>query len=127
FAYQYYDISPDIITSAKGLGNGFPTGAMIGKEKLFNTFNPGSHGSTFGGNYLAMSAAKATLEVVFNEEFLTEVQEKGQYLYQSLSEKLKDVDSLLAIRHKGLMFGLEFSEEVSQLLRQLRENELIVL
>ena len=78
FGYQHYQISPDIITSAKGLGNGFPTGAMIGKEKLKSAFNPGSHGSTFGGNPLAMSAAKATLDIIFNESFLNEVEEKGQ-------------------------------------------------
>lgn len=127
FAYQHYPISPDIITSAKGLGNGFPVGAMIGKEILFNTFNPGSHGSTFGGNPLAMSVAKATLNVVFQEGFLAEVEEKGQYLYDALSTKLAHIESLKNIRFKGLMFGLEFTNDVGALLTQLRQNGLIVL
>ncbi|MBS4221856.1 acetylornithine transaminase [Bacillus sp. FJAT-49682] len=127
FAYQHYQISPDIITSAKGLGNGFPTGAMIGKEQLKTAFNPGSHGSTFGGNPLAMSAAKATLDTVFEKEFLSEVNNKGNYLFEKLSEQLSSLKSLKSIRYKGLMFGLEFSEEVGPLLSLLRENGLIVL
>lgn len=127
FAYQHYNITPDIITSAKGLGNGFPTGAMIGTEEIKTAFNPGSHGSTFGGNPLAMSAANATLDIVFDEDFLAEVEEKGAYLSEKLAEQFTGEMGFQSIRHKGLMFGIEFSSEVNPLVTLLRENGLLVL
>lgn len=127
FAYQYFSICPDIITSAKGLGNGFPTGAIIGKEKLKAAFSPGSHGSTFGGNPLAMSAAKATIQMIFQEDFLKEVTEKGAYLTEKLNDVFSQWPSFKGIRHKGLMIGIEFSEEVAPLMAELRKNGLIVL
>jgi len=127
FAYQHFNLSPDIITSAKGLGNGFPTGAMIGKKYLKDTFNPGSHGSTFGGNPLAMSAAKATLDLIFEEEFLNEVTEKGEYFVSKLEEILSQLEHFKTIRHKGLMVGVEFSKEVGSMISLLRENGLLAL
>lgn len=69
FAFQHYDLQPDIITCAKGLGSGLPIGAIIGKENLKEYFGPGSHGSTFGGNPLSIASAIATMEIVFNEDF----------------------------------------------------------
>ncbi|MBS4194122.1 acetylornithine transaminase [Lederbergia citri] len=127
FAYQHYNLSPDIITSAKGLGNGFPTGAMIGKDYLKTAFNPGSHGSTFGGNPLAMSAANATLNLIFEDEFLNEVTEKSDYFASKLDEILSSLENFKGIRHKGLMFGVEFSNEVGSMVSLLRENGLLAL
>ncbi|MCJ8006400.1 acetylornithine transaminase [Lederbergia wuyishanensis] len=127
FAYQHFNLSPDIITSAKGLGNGFPTGAMIGKKYLKDAFNPGSHGSTFGGNPLAMSAAKATLDLIFEEEFLNEVTKKGEYFVSKLEEIFSQLEHFKTIRHKGLMVGVEFSEEVGSMISLLRENGLLAL
>ncbi|MBO0992998.1 acetylornithine transaminase [Bacillus sp. SD088] len=127
FAYQHYSISPDIITSAKGLGNGIPVGAMIGKENLKAAFPPGSHGSTFGGNPLAMSAAKKTLQLIFQEKFLEEVTEKGEYLADKLEEAFSHCDFFKGMRHKGLMLGIEFSQEVAPFMAELRKNRLIVL
>ncbi|VEF48113.1 acetylornithine aminotransferase [Bacillus freudenreichii] len=123
FAYQHYNLSPDIITSAKGLGNGIPVGAMIGKEKLKSAFTPGTHATTFGGGPLAMTAASAALKLIFDEEFLADVEKKGDYLAQ----KLSSLDGIVDIRHKGLMLGIEFSEDVSERLAKLREKGLIVL
>lgn len=127
FAYQHYKLSPDIITSAKGLGNGFPTGAMIGKDFLKAAFNPGSHGSTFGGNPIAMTAASATLDLIFEEEFLNEVAEKGEYFKSKLEEIFAPLENFKGIRHKGLMFGVEFSNEVGSMISKLRENGLLAL
>ncbi|RBN37365.1 aspartate aminotransferase family protein, partial [Priestia megaterium] len=70
FAYQHFNVSPDIITAAKGLGSGMPVGAMIGKGYLKDAFGPGTHGTTFGGNPIALASAKATLNIIFNEAFL---------------------------------------------------------
>jgi acetylornithine/N-succinyldiaminopimelate aminotransferase len=127
FAYQHYDMSPDIITAAKGLGSGFPVGAMIGKEFLRNTFTAGVHGSTFGGNPLAMAAAKATLQVIFQEQFLQEVSEKGIYFQQKLKEELKDCDIVKEIRGLGLMVGIECSQDVAELIKSIHANGLLVL
>jgi acetylornithine/N-succinyldiaminopimelate aminotransferase len=127
FAYQHHHISPDIITAAKGLGSGFPVGAMIGKEFLRNTFTAGVHGSTFGGNPLAMAAAKATLQVVFNDEFLQEVQEKGEYLLQKLKEALKGIEIVKEVRGLGLIVGIECKQEAAPLIKNIHENGLLVL
>lgn len=127
FGYQHYSISPDIITSAKGLGNGFPVGAIIAKEELKSTFNPGSHGSTFGGNPLAMAAAKETLDTIFNDKFLLEVQKKGEFLAGKLQQLFSEMPNFKGIRYKGLMFGLEFEDEVAPMLAELRKSGLIVL
>src|SRR5690606_27491875 len=70
FAYEHYAIQPDIFTLAKGLGNGLPVGAMVANKRFYDVFGAGTHGSTFGGNPLALAAAKAVLSVVFDEAFL---------------------------------------------------------
>lgn len=127
FAYQHYGISPDIITSAKGLGNGLPVGAMIAKEALADHFGPGSHGSTFGGNPLAMAAANQVLDIAFAEDFLNDVTEKGRYLKEQLEAKLSDADTVLNIRGKGLMIGIECQQEVLPIVQNLLKQGLIVL
>lgn len=127
FSYQHYGISPDIITVAKGLGNGFPTGAMIGKKELVETFSPGSHGTTFGGNPLAMAAANAVLDVAFDEQFLEEVTAKGEYLFSKLKHELGELEIVEKIRGKGLMVGIACREEIGELVASLREQGLLVL
>lgn len=125
FAYQHFDLSPDIITAAKGLGNGIPVGAMIGKAKLKSAFTPGSHATTFGGGPLAMTAANEVLKIIFNEGFLSDVDKKSDYLVQKLSSSMQN--GMVDIRHKGLMVGIEFSDDVSGRLAKLREEGLLVL
>src|SRR5699024_5781420 len=88
FGYEHYGIEPDIFTLAKGLGNGLPVGAMVAKKEYADAFGPGSHGSTFGGNPLAMAAAKKVLEIVFTESFLDEVEEKATYLAEQLDKNI---------------------------------------
>lgn len=127
FAYQHFSIEPDIITSAKGLGSGVPVGAMIGKAFLRDTFTAGIHGSTFGGNPLAMAAAKATLQVIFKEEFLQEVQKKGAYFLQQLREALHGVDIVKDVRGLGLMIGIECKQEITKLIPAIHANGLLVL
>lgn len=127
FSYQHFHLDPDIITVAKGLGSGFPVGAMIGKEKLRSVFSPGSHGSTFGGNALAMAAALATMEEIFQPSFLQEVEQKGTYLIHALKQALGDSPSVLDIRGLGLMIGIEMNTEVAPIMTKLRENGLLTL
>ncbi|RBW71053.1 acetylornithine transaminase [Bacillus taeanensis] len=127
FAYQHFALDPDIITAAKGLGNGFPVGAMIGKEHLKDTFSPGSHGTTFGGNMLAMAAAKATLSEIFNDSFLQEVEEKGNYLLKQLQEKLASCPLVEEVRGKGLMVGISCKEDVVSLISTFQEKGLLIV
>lgn len=127
FAYQHYDIEPDVITIAKGLGNGFPVGAMLGKGFLRDTFSAGSHGTTFGGNPLAMAAAKAVLAEVFDENFLTEVNKKVDYFTKKLAEKLQYIEEIREVRGKGFLIGIETSVNQGELLTKLRESGLLAL
>lgn len=127
FAFQHFGLTPDIVTSAKGLGSGFPIGAVIGREKLGEFFGPGSHGSTFGGNPLAIASAIATMEAIFNQDFLEEVSIKGQYLLANLEEKLGHLPVVKDIRGLGLMIGVECTTSVAPFLSSLRENGLIIL
>lgn len=127
FAYQHYGVSPDIITSAKGLGNGLPVGAMIAKKELGEYFGPGSHGSTFGGNPLAMAAANKVLDLAFDEDFLKKVEEKGNYLITQLQAELAGNDNIIDIRGKGLMIGIECKNEVLPAVKELMNEGLLVL
>jgi acetylornithine/N-succinyldiaminopimelate aminotransferase len=127
FAYQNFDISPDIITLAKGLGSGLPIGAMVGKTKLKDAFGPGTHGSTFGGNPISIAAAKATLEIIFKDEFLEEVTEKGEYLKSGLKDALSGIECVQEIRGSGLMIGIACNVDVSPIIGNLQEKGLLVL
>ncbi|PGM59556.1 acetylornithine transaminase [Bacillus sp. AFS053548] len=126
FAYEQTPLNPDIITLAKGLGNGFPVGAMLGKKKLANTFSLGAHGSTFGGNYLAMAAAYETINIINDLQFLKSVKDKGQYLVDKLAEIKEEFPQIVEIRGKGLMVGIELNLSVDQLVEQFLKNGLIV-
>ncbi|MBC1473732.1 acetylornithine transaminase [Listeria grandensis] len=125
FAFEQVGIKPDIFTLAKGLGNGLPVGAMIGKAELAATFGPGSHGSTFGGNKIAMAAADAVIDIIFDEAFLANVVEKGAYFQQLLTEKL--AANVVAIRGAGLMLGIELDMEAKDVVGALQELGLLTL
>lgn len=126
FAYEHYGIEPDIFTLAKGLGNGIPVGAMVGKAHLAESFGPGSHGSTFGGNPIAMAAAKAVLTEVFHEQFLNNLDEKVALLTEELT-KLNESEKVKEIRQLGMMVGIELNEAAVDTVKQLIEEGLIVL
>ncbi|MBC2264879.1 acetylornithine transaminase [Listeria booriae] len=123
FAFEHAGIEPDIFTLAKGLGNGLPVGAMIGKAELAESFGPGVHGSTFGGNKIAMAAADVVIDHIFEEAFLAEVAEKGAYFQALLAEQLPGV----VIRGKGLMFGIELETEAVEVVKSLQEAGVLTL
>src|SRR5215210_5741199 len=108
YAYQGTGVVPDVLTSAKGLGGGFPVGAMMVKEE-YAALGPGNHGSTFGGNPLAMSAVKAVLGVVNDQDFLEEVRFKGTVLKNAL-EKLAERVPGAEVRGEGLLLGLDLGD-----------------
>lgn len=127
FAFEHYDIEPDIFTLAKGLGNGVPVGAMAAKEKLVEHFGPGTHGSTFGGNPLAMAAASAVCDVIFNDAFLEQIDTSAEYLSEALSTHIAPLESVTDIRQKGLMVGIEINANALNVVKELLKNGLIVL
>ena len=127
YSFEHYGIVPDIVTLAKGLANGVPVGAMLGKKELASAFNYGSHGSTFGGNRLAMAAALETLRQLKAPGFMEEVQEKSRLLVGELQTALQGNPRILAIRGLGLMIGIETSSNLSVLVEKAREKGLIVL
>jgi acetylornithine/N-succinyldiaminopimelate aminotransferase len=111
YAYQGVGVVPDVLTSAKGLGGGFPVGAMLAKEE-YAALGPGNHGSTFGGNPLAMAAVRAVLGVVNDESFLEEVRLKGAILKNAL-EKLAEQIPGAEVRGEGLLIGLYLGPELA--------------
>lgn len=125
FAFEQTPLKPDIITVAKGLGSGFPVGAIITTPEATAVFTPGTHGSTFGGNPLAMAAAEATLDVLLNEQQMKQVQQKGLYLMQQLKQLPETM--VVDVRGRGLMIGIEFHEPVSPLITALQQAGMLVV
>lgn len=127
FAYQHYGIKPDIVTMAKGLGGGVPIGAFIASDKVANTFGPGDHGSTFGGNPLACAAANAVLNVMESEKLVNNAYEVGQYMLSELL-KLKDkYPSLITeVRGKGLMLGTKLTQPGRDIVAKCLEKGIII-
>jgi acetylornithine/N-succinyldiaminopimelate aminotransferase len=126
FAHQYNQITPDILTLAKGLGNGVPIGACIAKGDAAKLLTPGTHGSTFGGNPLVCRVASTVLDVIKQDNLLNNVNVMSDYIVSSFTEKLKAVDSVLEIRAKGLMIAIELTKECTQLLQQALDKKLLI-
>jgi len=106
FAFQYFDWCPDVLTTAKGLGNGVPIGACLAKGKAAEVLQPGSHGSTYGGNPLACSAANAVMDTIEKENLCERVIELGDRIRAGIDEQLKDTGFVTEYRGKGLMIGV---------------------
>ncbi len=126
FAHQYNDITPDVLTLAKGLGNGVPIGACLAKGKAATLFTPGTHGSTFGGNPLACKTALSVLEVIEKDKLLENCTKMGQYLASNFKEKLSTSNKVVQIRAKGLMLAIELNQDCSQLLKVALEKHLLI-
>lgn len=127
FGFQHHSVEPDIITLAKGLGSGLPIGAMIGSEKTKEAFTLGSHGSTFGGNFLSTTAGLATIETIKKEYVLENVLQREIQLFDLLREKLAVYPEMVEVRGKGLMVGVEWSLPVAELIRIAKNHGLLVL
>lgn len=126
FAYEYNSITPDILTLAKGLGNGIPIGACLAKGKAGRLFQPGSHGSTFGGNPLACKTALTVLEVIEKDDILNNAIQMGEYLLSSFKSKLENSSKVLEIRAKGLMLAIELNQDCSSLLNAALDKKLLL-
>lgn len=127
YSFEHYGIIPDIVTLAKGLANGLPAGALLGKSSLAPAFGPGSHGSTFGGNKLAMAAALETLHIMKEADFLEEVRSKSAILLEQLQLAFQDHPKISAVRGLGMMIGIETSASLSKIVEAARQKGLIIL
>jgi acetylornithine/N-succinyldiaminopimelate aminotransferase len=123
YAYEQYGIEPDVLATAKGIGGGFPLGACLATEKAARGMIIGAHGSTYGGNPLAMAAGMAVLDAVANEEFLAEVRAKGERLRTRLEQFIGNYPELFdCVRGKGLMLGIRMKVESRPFFQHLRDN-----
>jgi acetylornithine/N-succinyldiaminopimelate aminotransferase len=128
YAYQHYGVEPDILATAKGIGGGFPMGACLATEKAAVGMVIGTHGSTFGGNPLAMAAGQAVFDVVANEEFLNSVKQKGERLRSALEQMIPNHDHLFdSVRGVGLMLGIKMRTDSRAFVNYLRTKGLLTV
>jgi acetylornithine/N-succinyldiaminopimelate aminotransferase len=128
YAYEYYGVTPDVMASAKGIGGGFPMGACLATEKAARGMVIGTHGSTYGGNPLAMAAGQAVFDIVANDEFLAEVRTKGERLRSALEQMIPNHDHLFdSVRGLGLMLGIKMKTDSRAFVAYLRTHGLLTV
>ena len=128
YAHEQYGITPDIMASAKGIGGGFPLGACLATEKAASGMVVGTHGSTYGGNPLAMAAGQAVLDVVANDEFLAQVKASGERLRSALEQMIPNHDALFeSVRGMGLMLGLKMKIDSRDFVLYLRTRGILTV
>lgn len=126
FAHHYTDVTPDIMTAAKGIGSGFPLGACLATEAAAKGMTPGSHGSTFGGNPLASTVGAAVIEIVQAPEFLEHVRQMGTYIKQRLAGVVDDHPQIVGeVRGEGLLVGVRCIVPVGEVVAAMRDQELL--
>ena len=126
FSYQHSNIKPDIVTCAKGLGNGVPIGACLGNKKVSKLFTPGSHGSTFGGNPLVCAVSSKVIDVIDKYDLCNQSEIIGDYLVSKIKEKTKRLDIIKDVRGKGLMIGIEINKKNSNIVKDCLDKKLIL-
>ena len=126
FAFQHTNILPDVMTLAKGLGSGVPIGACLAAGKAAGTFKPGNHGSTFGGNPLASTAALTTLNIMQQDKLLEHAATLGASIKQQLQTRLNGVKGVVNVRGQGLMLGIELDRPCAELVGKALEKGLLI-
>jgi acetylornithine/N-succinyldiaminopimelate aminotransferase len=128
FAFEHAKIKPDIVPIAKGIGGGFPIGAVLVNKKVASGMKPGTHGSTFGGNPLAMSAGNAVMDVMFKKGFLSNVTKNGNHFLKGLQNLKKKYPKIIKeVRGKGLLIGLCLHKDQSKFIQKLMDNKLLAI
>ncbi len=128
FAFESSGITPDIVPIAKGIGGGFPLGACLVTKKVSVGMTPGTHGSTFGGNPLAMAVGNAVLDILFEKDFLKNVKKKGEYFHQELNKIKEKYPQVIAeIRGTGLIIGLKMLVDNNQFMKNLMDNKMLTV
>ena len=128
FAFESSKIKPDIVPIAKGIGGGFPLGAVLMNKKVAAGMTAGTHGSTFGGNPLAMSVGNAVLDQIFKRGFLTNVRKLSKYFYSKLNElKMEFPKVIKEVRGVGLLIGLQLHNDQTKFVQELLDNKLLTI
>lgn len=125
-AYQHNALLPDVCTMAKALGNGVPIGACLARGEAAKVLGAGSHGSTFGGNPLACSAALAVVETLRQADLIQQAEQKGQHICAALSDKIGANPRVTNIRHKGLMIGIDLDQPCAELVGRALQKGLLI-
>ncbi|MDC3249640.1 aspartate aminotransferase family protein [Candidatus Pelagibacter sp.] len=128
FAFEHAKVKPDIVPIAKGIGGGFPIGAVLMTKKVASAMIPGTHGSTFGGNPLAMSVGDAVLERIFKKGFLKNVQNISKYFHSELN-KVKEIfpNIIKEVRGVGLLIGVQLFDDQTKFIQKLMDNKLLTI
>ena len=128
FAFEHTGVIPDIVPIAKGIGSGFPIGACLMTKKVASCMTPGSHGSTFGGNPLAMSVGNAVLDIIFKKGFLKNVQKISKYFHKELHKLQSEYPKVVKeVRGAGLLVGLKISKDQTEFIKKLSDNKLLTV
>ncbi len=128
FSYEYAKIKPDIVPIAKGIGGGFPIGAVLMTKKVSAAMVPGTHGSTFGGNPLAMAVGNAVMKEIFKKGFLAKVRINSEYFISELNKIKKKFPNIIKeIRGKGLILGIQLHQDQTKFIENLMKNKLLTI
>ena len=128
FAFEKSKVKPDIVPIAKGIGGGFPIGAVLMNKKVATGMIPGTHGSTFGGNPLAMTVGNTVMDIIFNKKFLNNVKNLSKYFFSNLNKlKVKYPNIIKEIRGRGLLIGIQLYTDQSKFIKKLMDNNLLTI
>tara|TARA_B100000674_G_scaffold403624_1_gene349841 strand:+ start:2675 stop:3838 length:1164 start_codon:yes stop_codon:yes gene_type:complete len=128
FAFERSKVKPDIVPIAKGIGGGFPIGAVLMTKKVARSMTPGTHGSTFGGNPLAMAIGNTVLDIVSSKKFLKNVKNLSKYFYSNLNKiKQKYPNVIKEIRGRGLLIGIQLHKDQTEFIERLMNNKLLTI
>jgi acetylornithine/N-succinyldiaminopimelate aminotransferase len=128
FAYEKSKVKPDIVPIAKGIGGGFPIGAVLMNKKVAAGMTPGTHGSTFGGNPLAMAVGNAVMDIVSTQKFLNNVKKSSKYFFSNLNKlKEKYPNIIKEIRGRGLLIGVQLYTDQTKFIKKLMDNRLLTI
>ena len=128
FAFEKSKVKPDIVPIAKGIGGGFPIGAVLMNKKVAVGMTPGTHGSTFGGNPLAMTVGNTVMDIIFNKNFLNNVKNLSKYFFLNLNKlKVKYPNIIKEIRGRGLLIGIQLYTDQSKFIKKLMDNNLLTI
>jgi len=126
FAFQAHNIIPDVLVTAKGLGNGFPIGATLMSNRANDLITPGKHGSTFGGNPLACTVANAVLDIISDKTFLKEVQNKSAYFAELIESEIIPLEGVETVRQAGFMIGIELDRPCKEMVKLSLDEGILV-
>ena len=128
FAFEHAKVKPDIVPIAKGIGGGFPLGACLVNKKVAAGMKPGTHGTTFGGNPLAMNVGNAVLDIVLQKSFLKNVQKNSKYFHNGLNKLKYEYPKVIQeVRGLGMLIGLKLNVDQTEFIRKLTENKLLTI